>query len=150
MLKQLWKHYITTHASCNVKDIIERIQQYLPDETITTQCLENSNVLIHLQSRASTMTITDQSSWPQVKRYIDSTDIEKEETACPICTEHICTTSVGCAKCATKWCVECYINIYRANKGIIICPFCRDKYGFTQPEWMIENGIRIIREKSRT
>jgi transcription elongation factor Elf1 len=51
---------------------------------------------------------------------------------------------VTCGKCASEWCVDCYINIFKTNKGIIKCPFCKFMYGQEFPEYMVELGVQQI------
>ena len=68
-----------------------------------------------------------------------------ENDECSICsTKEIQKRRVTCTKCASDWCVNCYISIFRTNKGIIKCPFCRFAYGEEFPECMVEIGVQQI------
>jgi hypothetical protein len=64
---------------------------------------------------------------------------------CDICFE-ISKISASCNKCANSTCGECYINIFKTNKGIMTCPQCRHTFGYETPEYLMEYRILEIRE----
>ena len=37
--------------------------------------------------------------------------------------------NIKCNKCHKKYSVDCYINSYINNNGLIICPFCKFSFG---------------------
>ena len=50
-----------------------------------------------------------------------------------------------CNICFNKFCIDCYVNIFRVNKGIIKCPFCRYTFGDVCAENKIDKTIHEIR-----
>jgi hypothetical protein len=68
----------------------------------------------------------------------------KSEECSICCTQEIQKARVSCPKCPRDWCVNCYVIIFRTNKGIIKCPFCRWTYGNKFPEHMVEIGVQQI------
>ena len=98
----------------------------------------------------SEYTIYDDTKWKDIKLHIDK--FLKIDYTCNICfndykkiKNNINKTT--CPKCSEPYCVDCYINIFRSNKGIIKCPFCSFEYGSEFPEFMIEAGIEEIKKR---
>ena len=130
----------TTRASV----VMEMILSYIPKEEIefVRNEITGELELLFPKKRAMT-TIKATNSWREIKRHIDAKISEKKSSECPICSsEKIQKRRVSCTKCAEAWCVDCYINIFRANKGITKCPFCRYEVGFEMSDSMFESGIR--------
>jgi hypothetical protein len=91
------------------------------------------------------MTILEENTWDEIKRHIDAKLSNEKSNECSICsTNVIIKRRVSCTKCASDWCIDCYINIFRTKKGIIKCPFCRFTYGNQFPDYMIEIGVQQI------
>ena len=130
----------TTRASV----VMEMILSYIPKEEIEFVRNEITGELELLFPKKRAMrTIKATNSWREIKRHIDAKISEKKSSECPICSsEKIQKRRVSCTKCAEAWCVDCYINIFRANKGITKCPFCRYEVGFEMSDSMVESGIR--------
>lgn len=42
-----------------------------------------------------------------------------------------------CSRCFKNHCAKCYIEIFRANNGLIICPFCRNSFGIVSDDKLI-------------
>ena len=124
--------------------VMEMILSYIPKEEIEFVRNEITGELeLLFPKRRALMTIKATNSWREIKRHIDTKISEKKSSECPICSsEKIQQRRVSCTKCAEAWCVDCYINIFRANKGITKCPFCRYEVGFEVSDSMVESGIR--------
>jgi hypothetical protein len=126
-----------------MNELIHKITKYLPNERIQFRRHETTKDLqIYFKNRKILTTIED-SSWDEIKRQLDYVVQEKSDT-CSICSETIQTRRTHCTKCACDWCLDCYIQIFRTNQGIIKCPFCRFTYGQTFPDYMIELGVQQI------
>lgn len=87
-------------------------------------------------------------TWKIIKRRIDTalSDTVKG-IECSICEDfnkHPGNHMVSCNKCGNRFCKYCYVDIMRTNKGVIICPFCRDTFGNVCPPEIVELGIRQI------
>ena len=124
--------------------VMEMILSYIPKEEIEFVRNEITGELeLLFPKKRAMMTITATNSWREIKRHIDAKISEKKTSECPICSsDKIQKRRVSCTKCAEAWCVDCYINIFRANKGITKCPFCRYEVGFEVSDSMVESGIR--------
>jgi ribosomal protein L37AE/L43A len=89
-----------------------------------------------------------ETNWKVVKRRIDNLLSEKPDSIeCTICEDfnkYENNMMVSCNKCGNNYCKYCYIDIMRTNKGLIICPFCRDVVGRVFPEEIVEQLIRKI------
>ena len=77
-------------------------------------------------------------TWRNIKMYIDNA--KDNDRTCGICLEEN-RTRVHCQKCRKFHCIKCYIKIFIDNKGLIICPFCRDKFGYCQSDEEIAIGV---------
>jgi hypothetical protein len=134
---------------CN--QLIHKIKDYLPNEKI--QFNRNKltrNLEIIFENKNAIMTILESDTWEQNKRYIDHIMSNEKSEVCFICsTNKIQKKRISCNKCAGDYCIDCYISIFRTNKGIIICPFCRYSIGVEFPECMIEFGVQNILESCK-
>lgn len=131
----------------NSNYIIHKIKEYIPNELIQFKKHEiTGDLQIHFPKYGAIMTVSDDDTWEQIKRHINKKISNQIDHECSICmtSETIKIRKVSCAKCASDWCIDCYINIFRINKGIIICPYCRFSYGNEFPDNMIEIGIQQI------
>lgn len=72
--------------------------------------------------------------------------IEKRDNICLLCYE-IMEKFTHCSKCSFIYCVNCYINIFRTNQGIIKCPQCNFKYGNIINIKHIEYYVNEIKRK---
>ena len=136
----------------NRNQLIHKIKNYLPNERIQLKKNEiTGNLEIIFPNKNSMMTITDGNnfdSWDEIKRLIDAILSNEKSEECSICsTREIQIRRISCPKCANDWCTNCYVNIFRTNKGIVKCPFCRYTYGEKWPEHMIEIGVQEILER---
>ena len=126
--------------------LIHKIKAYLPNEKIQLKKHEiTGDLQIIFTNKKAIMTVLESNTWDEIKRHIDAKMSNEKNDECSICsTKEIQKRRVTCNKCASDWCVNCYISIFRTNKGIIKCPFCRHAYGEEFPEYMIEIGVQQI------
>lgn len=133
-------------SKINRNHLIHKIKDYLPNEKIQFRKNEDTGYLeIIFTDKKAIMTILECNTWDEIKRHIDAKMSNEKNGECSICsTKEIQKGRVTCNKCAGEWCVNCYISIFRKNKGIIKCPFCRFAYGNEFPEYMVEIGVQQI------
>ena len=127
--------------------MIKRIREYIPNEPIQfKKNIYTDNLEIHFINKKEIMTILEDNNWEEIKRHIDVKLSSQRLDECSICytKEALNIRRVTCTKCASEFCIDCYIQIFRKNKGIIKCPFCRFTYGQEFPIYMIEEGVRQI------
>ena len=126
--------------------LIHKIKAYLPNEKIQLKKHEiTGDLQIIFTNKKAIMTVLESNTWDEIKRHIDAKMSNEKNDECSICsTKEIQKRRVTCNKCASDWCVNCYISIFRTNKGIIKCPFCRFAYGEEFPEYMVEIGVQQI------
>ena len=134
-------------SQINRNQLIHKIKDYLPNEKIQFKKDEiTGDLQIIFTNKKAIMTVLESNTWDEIKRHIDAKMSNEKNDECSICSsrEMIQIRRVSCPKCACDWCVDCYINIFRTNKGIIKCPFCRYSYGRQFPDHMVEMGVREI------
>lgn len=122
---------------------IDGLKPKPPEYEIRCSNEENTDIIIRFPELKKTVTILKIYKWKEAKRILDKKMNSDDKNECEICYTQMIENKVSCPKCANYYCGECYINIYRENKGIIICPFCRWKYGYKPSN--IEEGINDIR-----
>lgn len=121
------------------------IKRYKPNESITFKIdpiKECMNVIFN--NKQAIMSVYPPLTWVNIKRNIDAifNNIEKE---CMICNNEM-FKSIRCNKCAQRYCGNCYLDIFKTNRGIIICPYCRYEVGIKVSEDMLEIGIKEIEQ----
>jgi len=133
-------------SKSNFNQIIHKIKDYLPYEKIQFKKHEiTGDLQIIFTNKKAIMTILESNTWDEIKRHIDAKMNNEQKNECSICsTNEIQKKRVTCTKCASEWCVNCYVSIFRTNKGIIKCPFCRFTYGQEMPDYMVEMGVQQI------
>lgn len=62
---------------------------------------------------------------------------------CNICYNER-SKSIFCNKCSNDFCYKCYIDIFKKNQGLIICPYCRYTIGDIIPEFLIPYHIGLM------
>ena len=127
-------------------ELLHKIIKYIPTEKIRFQ--NNNfpgNIEIVFTERKAIMTILKENTWDEIKRHIDNKICDIKPLECSIClSKEMQKSKVSCPICSFDTCVNCYISIFRANKGLIKCPFCRYTYGDECPDYMIEICIQEI------
>ena len=130
----------------NLNLLIHKINDYLPNEKIQFKKDEiTGDLQIIFTNKKAIMTILESNTWDEIKRHIDAKMSNEKNDECSICsTNKIQKGRLTCGKCASDWCINCYISIFRTNKGLIKCPFCRFTYGEVFSDYMIEQGVQEI------
>ena len=77
-------------------------------------------------------TIIKGKPWKTTQKYIDSIMRQmpniNEPKECSICCNmsiHFCS----CAQCYHRQCTKCTVDIFKLNRGVIVCPYCNFKVG---------------------
>lgn len=137
-------------SEINHNQIIHKIIDYLPNEKIRLKKHEITGELqLVFENKNAIMTILKSNTWNEIKRHIDEKMSNNKKKECSICySAKIKKRRVTCPKCSSDWCVECYVSIFKTNKGIIKCPFCRFTYGQEFPDYMIEIKVKQILEST--
>jgi hypothetical protein len=124
--------------------ILHKIKTYVPNESISFRKHPHTgNVEVVFHSINAVITILD-TNWDEIKRHIDAKFNMNKDISCSICLEDMKSKRVSCSKCANYWCIPCYINIFKTNRGIIKCPYCRFEYGQLHSDEALELGIQEI------
>lgn len=133
-------------SELNRNQLIHKINNYLPNEKIQFKKHKiTGDLQIIFTTKKAIMTILDCNTWDEIKRHIDIKMSNERNDECSICsTMEIQKRRITCTKCASEWCINCYISIFKTNNGIIKCPFCRFSYGEEYPEYMVEIGVQQI------
>jgi len=129
------------------EQLINKIKNYLPNEELRFKTHKiTGDLQIIFTNKKAIMTILEDNTWDEIKHHIDTKMSNSKSDECSICStkETKQTQRVTCTKCASDWCVDCYINIFRENKGIIKCPFCRFTYGQQMSDYMVNMGVQQI------
>lgn len=77
------------------------------------------------------LSVLADSTWADVQRVINC-KLERNHTvpnACSICGHDSVATLINCNMCSNEICGECYIQLFAAGSGIIVCPYCRHETG---------------------
>ena len=134
-----------------MNDIFHKIKEYIPDEEIIFRRhpITKDIEIVFIKTRAI-MTVLKNNTWDEIKRHIDLKMKKIDIHDCSICftDEGMKKRVVSCPKCSNYWCINCYIDIFKTNKGLIICPFCRYTYGYVQDDHAIKIGIEQMLNKT--
>ncbi len=132
-------------------EIVHKIMDYVKNQKIQFSKCDYNDKYLNVRFTSKTnycvkVTIMDDDTWDEIKRRIDSRLNYKKERDCSICSNTFENKikAVHCKKCSVVYCTDCYINIFRTNKGIIKCPFCRFEFGDIYPAYMVEIAVQEI------
>jgi ribosomal protein L37AE/L43A len=109
------------------------IKRYLPNESIQFGVDGNNLLVAVISGKKMVITLGFGVKWDNLKRRIDkalSEDADDKE--CHICEDFdskVNNSQISCPKCANTYCMYCYIDMFKKNKGLILCPFCRFQCG---------------------
>jgi len=133
----------------NILYIIQQINIYFPTYNIKYKLDEDTHdlrlyismiknkIIIITINKNKNKTIEEIIKYIEQKLYNESLN----NNECSICFNENNYCKIYCIQCTGDWCMNCYIDIFRKNEGIIICPFCRYIYGHKCPKNMIEKKI---------
>lgn len=151
-LKQLWITYIAKFMEFRINIVankyyehkninLEKAKQYLDDKNIkyTIHNNEFTNEPVITINENATITILESNDWNEIKRHIDSKINMQIKYECSICLSNNLKKTVSCNKCACYWCIPCYAEIFKVNRGLIKCPFCRYEFGKTTDDDLLLN-----------
>ena len=128
-----------------ILDLLEKIKDYLNNTKYNIhQNIFTGNIEVCFPDKNAILTILKDSTWTEIKRHIDFKLSPNPPKECLICLNKI-IQNVSCTKCSCYTCIDCYINNFKTNKGLIICPFCRFTFGHKCSDSQIEMGIKIIK-----
>ena len=128
-------------------DICKQIRKYIPDANIEFRFNQNTQLLeiVFIEKEAITGVLKD-NTWDEIKRNIDYILSDDKQNECKICCGDI-KNRVGCTRCSSPFCSECYVNLFKTGQGIIKCPFCRFEYGHHMDDQELIMGEMKIRAK---
>ena len=130
--------------------ILHKIKEYIPNEDISFRRNPHTgDVELVFHRIKAVLSILDTNTWDEIKRHIDAKLNSKNNNSCSICLGDMSVKKVSCPKCANYWCIQCYIDIFKVNRGIIKCPYCRFQYGNEYPDELVELGVQEIKMKMR-
>ena len=126
--------------------LMYKIQKHLPNERMLYKTNKTTgNLEILFVNKKISITIFENYTWVETIRNIDLKINNERNNECSICYEsEKDKRKIVCSKCVCVLCVDCYVNMFRVNKGIIKCPCCRFTYGKVFPDSMIEKGVQKI------
>ena len=96
--------------------------------------VEKCGLLVATIDGKGTVTLRHDSTWTEVKRHVRVISDGSDTFDCPLCTESR-VIRFACSKCAGI--VWCYANIFKARRGSLTCPFCRDIVGPELPDFLV-------------
>lgn len=121
-----------------MNSIIRQIINYIPNEKIKFRKSDEGLTELYFINHHSMMTILYENTWDEIKRIIDSKIKQTNNEDCLICFSSIKNRSISCNKCSNRWCIKCYADIFKANKGLVVCPFCRYTIGTIMNSFQVE------------
>ena len=75
-------------------------------------------------------------------------NLTNNQIDCPICYDTMDNTDqIPCNECACYMCINCYINMFKVNSGILTCYSCKTEVGVYHPSHMIEIAVNEILQK---
>lgn len=87
--------------------------------------------------------------WNEIKKEIDlKLKCAYGEKICSKCMSEMKCVTI-CNNCSSQTCLECYIDSFRLNKGIIKCEICNYLFGIKIPDKYIDLAIDDIRSNAK-
>jgi hypothetical protein len=127
------------------KKIVKKVHANFPSLLFSHHTNDNDVRIIKIGD--ALISVLHDSTWEEIKKNIEKVQTKDyKNNNCNIC-ENIIRRNVRCTKCACNMCSNCYINIFKINKGIIICPFCRFTYGQKMEPLEVQCGVIEIKRK---
>jgi len=120
-----------TEENNHKEDIIKKIREYVPSDievrfttikySVYIQYLE-----IYIKKYHTIALISEKNSWEEITDKIDkmmSSKYLNDVDKCMICTDNVKKRKVSCAKCESRWCAKCYLDMIKSI-SITKCPHC--------------------------
>jgi hypothetical protein len=141
----LFKGYetlISNQSKAERNELVRRVLDYIPKGvkvSLSNNPITNEIEIEFIKERA-VITLDGKGTWEQLTRHIDSKlNMTHKNFECSICYEKGRSTS--CGGCSNIFCTKCFINIFKTNQGLIICPFCRFTHGVKMSPEECAQGI---------
>jgi hypothetical protein len=93
-----------------------------------------------------TITILHDNTWSELEKNIGKKLDGNANHFCSVCSG-VKNKLVTCNKCSQSFCTECYIDSFRKNKGLVVCPHCNYSFGVVMSDEVLEDRIDNIRDK---
>jgi hypothetical protein len=113
-----------------IKKYLEREHKIVGEVEFTVQidkCID-----IKIPEKEVAFTILHGKPWHDTKKYIDIIFEQlphvKEPKECTICC-NMTIHFVWCAQCHNNQCLQCTVDMFRVNSGLVICPYCNHTVG---------------------
>ena len=113
------------------KDLLNKVLiKYIEKIDINKIKITNDKLIYRENERKIKYKIKDNDTWITLKKRIDVylDYLYNCQTICPYCMD-IINKKVYCEKCKLEYCLNCYLEKLRKNKGIIDCFNCNYKFG---------------------
>lgn len=120
-----------------------QIHEAYPDEsfafdfdTVPTResCTTFMRVMRTMGRTPFCLSVLPESKWSDVQRVIDrklARDITPDAPdMCPICEHDNVSMLINCNICSNEICGDCYIQLFEAGAGHLVCPYCRCETGY--------------------
>jgi hypothetical protein len=128
-------------------------KRYLPKESISfnliTEDQGGPDLQIMINRKLLTVTLGFDTKWKDLRRRIDKVLITSNNE-CQICEDFdskVNNQQVLCCKCANTYCVYCQIDMLEKNRGLGICPYCRDTCGTVLSKEELSSRLNAYRTK---
>jgi hypothetical protein len=135
------------NAKC---DIIKKIikSQYKNSSIKFTQLNKIDLVYVLIDGRIKFAIMPDV-KWTELREEIDLKlrSVYKDKMCVKCGCEMKC--AAGCNKCRAQTCLECYIDNFKLNKGIVRCGICNYSFGVRVPDEYIDLAIDDIRSNAK-
>lgn len=140
-------NYVEYNSRCEIiKKIIKT--QYKNSSIKFQQLNKMDLVYVYIDNKIKFVLMPDV-KWSELKEDIDLKlkELYKEKMCVKCKCEMKC--AAGCNKCKAQTCLECYIEMFKLNKGIIICDVCNYSFGVNVPDEYIDLAIDDIRSNAK-
>ena len=109
--------------------------------------LLNDNSLRVIINNKGTITVSNEDSWTLIKKNINIKKSLNGKVELCICGDIIRNKKISCHECSRSFCSNCYINSFKNNEGLVICPYCSFTIGKKMNKEMVLAGIVSIKSK---
>lgn len=129
--------------------IIKLLKRNYKNCSIKYEQLSKIDLVYIMVDNRIKLAIMPEVKWNDLKKHID---LELKsiygKRMCEECSGEIkCIAS--CNKCHNNTCLECYIENFKLNKGIVKCKICSYSFGVEIPDEYIDLAIDDIRSNTK-